>query len=207
MKKMVLCLLGLCTLSSCTFPYFYWNEKNEDLIRVRNNYYLTYDHEVNIDFFPHVSEEEAREEGLVSSLFMGVVTLPVSAITLPFQYPFLASQRAIDYTEARSMVDEYFARGQYDKVLQVDPNYSRAYYERGLIFHARKDYSAAIRDYSGAIYCDEEFKEAYAKRGLVHYEMQHFPAAMSDWRRAVELGYSANKLQPLIEEATRQLQR
>ena len=208
MKKMTLGLFGLlCTLSSCTFPYFYWNEKNEELVRMRNNYFLTYEHEANIDFFPHVSEEEARAQGLISSMFLGIVTLPVTAVILPLQYPFLTSQRAIDHTQARNMIDAYFAQGKYDKVLQVDPNYSKAYYERGLIFHSRKDFLLAIHDYSKAIYCNGKFKDAYAKRGLVYYEIQNFSAAIDDWRRAVELGYSANKLRPLIEEASRQLQR
>lgn len=206
MKKLILGLLGLCTLSSCTFPYFYWNEKNEDLVRVRNDYFLTYEHEANIDFFPNVSEEEAREQGLISSMFLGIVTLPVSAIILPLQYPFLTSQRAIHPAQARDIIDAYFVAGKYDKVLQIDPNHCKAYYERGSIFQLRKDFPAAIRDYTKAIYCNKEFKEAYANRGIIHYEMQNFSAAIDDWRHAVELGYSANKLRPLVEEANRQLQ-
>ncbi|WP_372364666.1 hypothetical protein [Candidatus Uabimicrobium sp. HlEnr_7] len=201
MRKMTLfglCLL--CLLSSCTFPYFYWNEKNQDLTRVRNNYVLTYEREANITFFPEVSQEEARKEGLVSSLILGIITLPISAIALPIQYPFLASQRLIDHSKAKAMVEKYFAEGKYDKVIQIDPNHIEAHYERGLVFYQRKQLTSAISDFSAAIAIGHHHK-SMVKRGLAFYEQKRFSLAIADWKYATNTGYPSEELKPLIDEA------
>ena len=79
----------------------------------------------------------------------------------------------------------------YDKVIQLDPKFVYAYYNRANVYCAQKDYKLALLDYSTAIELYPEFAEALFNRGLVYFYLGENDKAVSDLSTAGELGIVA----------------
>ncbi|MDR0795145.1 MAG: tetratricopeptide repeat protein [Tannerella sp.] len=76
----------------------------------------------------------------------------------------------------------------YDMVIQQNPDFIYAYYNRGNIRCIQRDYRAAIVDYSEAILRDPEFAEAYFNRGLSRLSLGDAERGIADLSKAGELG-------------------
>ncbi len=76
----------------------------------------------------------------------------------------------------------------YEKILQLIPDFFYAYYNRAEIFTIEKDYRAAINDYTEAIKREPNFAEAYFNRGLARLSIGETTAGLDDLRKAGELG-------------------
>jgi tetratricopeptide (TPR) repeat protein len=78
------------------------------------------------------------------------------------------------------------------KVIELEPQFAYAYYNRATIEALANDYHAALIDFDKAISLDEEFAEAYYNRGLVLVFLNRIDEAVKDLGKAGELGiYSA----------------
>ena len=79
-----------------------------------------------------------------------------------------------------------------DKVIELAPDFVYAYYNRGNVLAALKDYRAAIVDYDQALALDPNLAEAYYNRGLMHIYLGNNLQGVQDLSKAGELGlYSA----------------
>ena len=76
----------------------------------------------------------------------------------------------------------------YNTVIQQNPGFVYAYYNRGNIRCDRRDFRAAITDYNEAILRDPEFAEAYFNRGLARLAMGDADRGVADLSKAGELG-------------------
>ncbi|MGM9760454.1 MAG: tetratricopeptide repeat protein [Parabacteroides sp.] len=76
----------------------------------------------------------------------------------------------------------------YDRVIQLNPGFVYAYFNRGNLRCAQRDFRAAILDYNEAIQRDPEFAEAYFNRGLARLSMGDINRAIADLSKAGELG-------------------
>lgn len=76
----------------------------------------------------------------------------------------------------------------YNKVVELNPEFIYAYYNRAEIKFKQQDYRAAILDYNEAIRHDPEFAEAYYNRGLSRFYLNDKNRALEDMRKAGELG-------------------
>lgn len=76
----------------------------------------------------------------------------------------------------------------YDKVIQLNPGFVYAYFNRGNLRCVQRDFRAAILDYSAAIERDPEFAEAYFNRGLARLSMGDMNRGVADLSKAGELG-------------------
>ncbi len=76
----------------------------------------------------------------------------------------------------------------YERILQIDPSFIYAYYNRAEIFSLEKDYRAAIADYTKAIELESQFAEAYFNRGISRLSIGETDAGLDDLRKAGELG-------------------
>ena len=76
----------------------------------------------------------------------------------------------------------------YNKVIELNPDFIYAYYNRAGIRFKQNDYKSAILDYNEAIRRDKEFAEAYFNRGLARFYMKDYTRALEDMRKAGELG-------------------
>ena len=76
----------------------------------------------------------------------------------------------------------------YDKCIQLAPEFVYAYFNRANLRCALRDYRAAIQDYTEAIERDPEFAEAYFNRGLARLSQGDTNRGIADLSKAGELG-------------------
>ncbi|MDY6128881.1 MAG: tetratricopeptide repeat protein, partial [Elusimicrobiaceae bacterium] len=115
--------------------------------------------------------------------------------TLNPQYQFTPAQ------EEPLNAEEYFGKGlgwaeltnfhkaikNYDKAIELDPQYADAYNDRGNAKNDLKDYAGAIADYDKAIELDPKFAMAYNNRGVAKYNLKDYVGAMADYDKTIEL--------------------
>lgn len=75
-----------------------------------------------------------------------------------------------------------------DKVIRLAPDFVYAYFNRGNILTAMKDYRGALVDYSKAIELDSRFADAYFNRGLTNIFLGNNTQGIRDLSKAGELG-------------------
>jgi tetratricopeptide (TPR) repeat protein len=94
--------------------------------------------------------------------------------------------------ETRKMQDDEYGHEQiimdYNVVILQNPEFIYAYYNRGNMRCAQRDFRAAIVDYNEAILRDPEFAEAYFNRGLARLSMGDANRGIADLSKAGELG-------------------
>ena len=75
----------------------------------------------------------------------------------------------------------------YDKVIELDPNYVNAYNNRGNAKSDLKLYEEAIKDYDKAIELDNNDSTAYYNRGNTKSDLKLYEEAVKDYDKAIEL--------------------
>ncbi|RHJ81912.1 tetratricopeptide repeat protein [Parabacteroides sp. AM08-6] len=76
----------------------------------------------------------------------------------------------------------------YDMAIKLNPGFVYAYFNRGNLRCALRDFRAAILDYNEAIRRDPEFAEAYFNRGLARLSLGDINQGIADLSKAGELG-------------------
>lgn len=76
----------------------------------------------------------------------------------------------------------------YEMVIQINPDFVFAYFNKGNIRCVQKDFRNAILDYNEAIRRDPEFAEAYFNRGLTRLYLGDTEKGIADLSKAGELG-------------------
>ena len=79
----------------------------------------------------------------------------------------------------------------YNKVIELNPEFAYAYFNRGNIKYAQNDYRGAILDYNEAIKQNASFYEAYYNRALARFQIKDKERALEDMRKAGEGGIVA----------------
>ena len=93
--------------------------------------------------------------------------------------------RAID---KRDEGDYYGAISDYNKAIEINPNYAFAYYNRGNIKgRDLEDYSGALSDLNQAIEIDPNYDQMYISRCLVKDRLKDYYGAISDCNKAIEI--------------------
>ena len=80
------------------------------------------------------------------------------------------------------------AMRDYNKVLELDPGFVYAYFNRANIHCVQKDYQSALYDLDKAIELDGDFAEAYFNRGLVYIYLGQTAKGIADLSKSGELG-------------------
>ena len=94
--------------------------------------------------------------------------------------------REVDVTNSRLMAYTS-AIADYDKVLCLEPNYTKAYIYRGQAKHELRQYIDAISDYDTAIHLNSDDAEAYFCRGESKARLGNRYNAISDYDTAILL--------------------
>ena len=76
----------------------------------------------------------------------------------------------------------------YNKIIQLNPDFVYAYYNRANVRCSQKDFRTALADYSEAISRNPEFAEAYYNRGLTRLYLGDTAKGIADLSKAGELG-------------------
>jgi tetratricopeptide (TPR) repeat protein len=109
-------------------------------------------------------------------------------------------RRIVYYGGPRSLVtygnlgNAYARSGEYDlaiacyeKVLDLDPNFSYGYFNLGNLHFKKGDGDTAIRCYQKALWLDPGMTEAYCNLGIVCQKQGQYERAISYFRKALEI--------------------
>ncbi len=94
-----------------------------------------------------------------------------------------ARQGGIFYSQGK--LDEAIA--QYRQVIQIDPNYPRAYYDLGVALYGQSKLDEAITQYRQAIQIDPNYPRAYYNLGVALYDQGKLDEAITQYRQAIQL--------------------
>jgi len=75
----------------------------------------------------------------------------------------------------------------WDDAVRKSPGKARPYLNRGLAYADRRDYAAAIADYSAALRLNPDYARAYCNRGVVYADLKNYPRAIADHSAALRL--------------------
>ncbi|TRU05080.1 MAG: serine protease [Microcystis sp. Msp_OC_L_20101000_S702] len=79
------------------------------------------------------------------------------------------------------------ASDDYNKAIEINPNFAEAYNNRGLLYYNQQKYELALADYSKAIEINPNFALAYNNRGGIYYNQQKYELALADFNKAIEI--------------------
>jgi tetratricopeptide (TPR) repeat protein/S1-C subfamily serine protease len=79
------------------------------------------------------------------------------------------------------------ALDDYNKAIELNPNFAMAYNNRGLLYSDQQKYDLALSDYDKAIEINPNYANAYSNRGGLYYNQQKYELAISDINKAIEL--------------------
>ena len=96
------------------------------------------------------------------------------------------------------------AIASYDEAIRLDPNYARAYNNRGLAYQAKGDLNRAIADFSEAIRLTPTLSAAYLNRGAAYARKGDVDKALADCTEVIRLdphSFQAYKLRAAAYQA------
>ena len=78
---------------------------------------------------------------------------------------------------------------EFDKAIDLDPNYAVAYNGRGYAYNKAGQYQNAINDYTMAVQLDSDYATAwlYNERGVSYYLLDQYQTAVNDYTMAIQL--------------------
>ncbi len=116
----------------------------------------------------------------------------ITGICICFQSGFC--QTATDYFEKgkdKANLGSYYAAiKDFDKAIEMDPLFLKAYVTRAAAKESTGDFQGAIDDYTKATELSPDYALAYYNRGLVKITIRQNDGACADFRKAAELGYA-----------------
>ena len=88
------------------------------------------------------------------------------------------------------------AIGEFEKCIEIDPKFKKAYCNLGVIYIKKKSYTKAINELKEAISIDPQFKEAYFNLGLAYLRLGRFDDAKNAANDALQIdpNYDAAKM-------------
>ena len=79
------------------------------------------------------------------------------------------------------------AIADFDKAIELRPDYAEAYYNRGLAYRDNSENDRAIADFNKAIELKPDYAEAYYNRGSAYRDERERDLAIADFDKAIEL--------------------
>jgi tetratricopeptide (TPR) repeat protein len=88
----------------------------------------------------------------------------------------------------------FFAGGEFDQAITaftqaitLKPDYTEAYYNRGLVYYEIKAADRALANFNEAIRLDRNYAAAYFNRGLVYADRGDYARALADYNETIRL--------------------
>ncbi len=79
------------------------------------------------------------------------------------------------------------ALSDFNRAIEIDPNYAGAYNERGKVYSQQGNLPQALSDFNRAVELNHNFAEAYNNRGNIYKGQGNLTGALSDFNRAIEI--------------------
>ena len=122
-------------------------------------------------------------------LLGSTTTLATAAVVLSTQAAH--AQSAEDFLDAGvekgKSGDLQGAIADFNKAIEIDPQFAIAYYNRGVAKSNLKDYQGAIADYTKAIQIDPQYVNAYFNRGNTKKGLGDYQGAIADYTKAIQI--------------------
>ncbi|MGB3655188.1 MAG: tetratricopeptide repeat protein, partial [Rivularia sp. (in: cyanobacteria)] len=77
------------------------------------------------------------------------------------------------------------ALADYNKAIEINPNYFDAYFNRALVYSLQRQYELALTDYNQAIEINPEYASAYYYRGITYSFHNKYELALADYGKAI----------------------
>lgn len=100
-----------------------------------------------------------------------------------FFMPYYVKGMALDAQDKIQL-----AIGMYSKAIQLNPDFSEAYLNRGNDFVSISRYQQAIADYDKVLFAAPESNEAYNMRGMAYYRLEKIDNALANYTKAITYG-------------------
>jgi tetratricopeptide (TPR) repeat protein len=101
------------------------------------------------------------------------------------------AQSVVDYVQ---IGNSSYAKGKYDqaieaytKAIDIDPDFAKAYDNRGAAYAQEGNLSSAISDFTMAIANNPNDAEAYNNRGRAYAKLGDYVPAVSDFTKAIKI--------------------
>ncbi|MFI8605896.1 tetratricopeptide repeat protein [Cellulophaga baltica] len=75
----------------------------------------------------------------------------------------------------------------YSKAIELNPNKSSFYYNRGIARGSRKNLIGEIEDYNKALEINPDYEEVYCNRGTANDELGNYQEALNDYNQSIKL--------------------
>jgi len=79
------------------------------------------------------------------------------------------------------------ALADFNKAIELNRNYAKAYNNRGLLYIDQQKYELALADFNKAIELDSNFAEAYNNRGNLYQDQKKYELALADYSKAIDI--------------------
>ncbi|MBD2119187.1 serine protease, partial [Microcystis wesenbergii] len=79
------------------------------------------------------------------------------------------------------------ASDDFNKAIELNPNYANAYLGRGLLYQNQKKYELALADYNKAIDINRNYAKAYYDRGGLYQDLGKYDLALADYSKAIDI--------------------
>jgi tetratricopeptide (TPR) repeat protein len=137
----------------------------------------------NISVLPVTKKQKIK----VLAVVAGVLVLLVIVLVRPIRMQIIKNlvEQGSKYSVFHDDYDQAIAN--FNKALELDPNYAPAYYNRGIAFRKKEDYDSAIADFTQAIRLDSNYADAYNGRGIVYSYKGEYNKAIVDYSQAIRL--------------------
>ena len=87
------------------------------------------------------------------------------------------------------MISDYEkAKADFNQAIQLNPDYSRAYYSRGLIFYSLKEYWKAVSDFDKAVKLNPKYGAAYLAKAKVYMALGKEEKVDENLKMVIRLG-------------------
>ncbi|MDD1414322.1 tetratricopeptide repeat-containing serine protease family protein [Dolichospermum sp. ST_con] len=79
------------------------------------------------------------------------------------------------------------ALADFNKAIQINPQYTKAYHNRGNVYANQKKWELALADYNKAIAINSDEELAYHNRGLIYAKVEKWELALADFNKAIQI--------------------
>jgi len=101
--------------------------------------------------------------------------------------------------EYRKQGNNDSAMEEFSRAIELDPDYSLAYYNRALIYYQRGDLESSLTEYSEAIDLDPNNPYWTYERGFLYLQLGDQESAIKDLEKSLELGLPLDYRQKVEE--------